>query len=115
MSTQDWGGWTGSFADLWGKAQHAASSAAATIQEQNVIQSIKTAASSSAAWVGDRSRAAVTAVQVSNTVLKTNKLSFYSFMKQDEHFWHNAQEKAIATASSVGGALQSVGILLSFE
>lgn len=88
VSTQDWGGWTGSFADLWGKAQHAASSAAATIQEQNVIQSIKTAASSSAAWVGDRSRAAVTAVQ-------------------DEHFWHNAQEKAIATASSVGGALQS--------
>lgn len=67
--SQDWGSsWAdavgGTLSGLWGKAQSVASNAATTIQEQNVLESLKVAASSSAAWMGDKSRAAVSAVSV---------------------------------------------------
>lgn len=64
----DWGGWGSSVGDtffgLWDKAKTVAADAAASIQDQDVIQKMKIAASTSAVWVGDKSRSAVDAVQV---------------------------------------------------
>ncbi|XP_055388542.1 ADP-ribosylation factor GTPase-activating protein 2-like [Condylostylus longicornis] len=62
----DWSNWSvgGALSGIWESTKAAASTAAVTIQDQQVLESLKTAASSSAAWVGDKSRAAVTAVQV---------------------------------------------------
>lgn len=79
---------TSTLSGIWGKARVAAQQAASVVSEQNVLESLKSAASTSATWVGDKSRAVASAVQ-------------------SENFWADAQEKAKVTASSVGGVIQS--------
>lgn len=62
--TDWWSTSVDTFSGLWGKAKSVAADAAATIQDKDVYQKMKTAATSSALWVGDKSRSAVDAVQV---------------------------------------------------
>ena len=79
---------TQTITDIWGRARSMALGTAAVVTDNNVLDSLKTVASTSAGWVGDKGRAVTTAVQ-------------------NKDFWTAAQEKALMTASCVGNALHN--------